>query len=304
MGGGKIKMIRPDFREFQGQGVNELLHYGMPRRSGRYPYGSGDRPYQGESFKYRSIDNKLDRLTRKERKIGYEKQSLQAKKYKNSSFYKRVVADQKIKKDYENAVLELSKRNPRVIETVLSDFLIKRNTKDYHLRDIKGTPPHGWDEKTWMNVKLEDIMDEVEEIKKDISKNFDGYFLRILSENNAFRREVEKILTEDSKSLSHSAKGSTWEDHKYVKKIDGVYYYPVGYEDGPTIDELTSKNRDDKKEEKDSKSTKEKIDQVKYHFDEYLKERDIDWGTLPKEEVDAVQRTIARLLESGESVVL
>lgn len=26
--------------------MNELAHYGMPRRSGRYPYGSGDDPYQ------------------------------------------------------------------------------------------------------------------------------------------------------------------------------------------------------------------------------------------------------------------
>lgn len=25
---------------------NDLVHYGMPRRSGRYPWGSGDRPYQ------------------------------------------------------------------------------------------------------------------------------------------------------------------------------------------------------------------------------------------------------------------
>lgn len=27
-------------------GIDDLLHYGMPRRSGRYPYGSGDNPYQ------------------------------------------------------------------------------------------------------------------------------------------------------------------------------------------------------------------------------------------------------------------
>ena len=27
---------------------NDLLHYGMPRRSGRYPYGSGENPYQHE----------------------------------------------------------------------------------------------------------------------------------------------------------------------------------------------------------------------------------------------------------------
>lgn len=37
-------MIRPDFRKINHS--NELYHYGMPRRSGRYPYGSGDRPFQ------------------------------------------------------------------------------------------------------------------------------------------------------------------------------------------------------------------------------------------------------------------
>lgn len=123
----------------------------------------------------------------------------------------------------------------------------------------------------------------------------------IRSDFREFQGQGVNELLHYGMSLSHSAKGSTWEDHKYVKKIDGVYYYPVGYEDGRTIDDLSSKNRDDKKEEKNSKSTKEKIEQVKYHFDEYLKEKDIDWRTLPKEEVDAVQRTIVRLLESGGS---
>ena len=32
--------------------------------------------------------------------------------------------------------------------------------------------------------------------------------------------------------IIHSAKGSTWEDHKYIKVDDGVYYYPDGYEGG------------------------------------------------------------------------
>lgn len=32
--------------------------------------------------------------------------------------------------------------------------------------------------------------------------------------------------------LQHSAKGSTWEDHKYIKRINGVYYYPDSYEGG------------------------------------------------------------------------
>lgn len=37
-------------------------------------------------------------------------------------------------------------------------------------------------------------------------------------------------------SLAHSAKGSTWEKHKYVKKVDGIYYYPTGYEGGRTME--------------------------------------------------------------------
>lgn len=61
-----------------------LLHYGMPRRSGRYPWGSGDNPYQhsgdflsryeelrksglSESEIARTmgfVDKKTDRLTR------------------------------------------------------------------------------------------------------------------------------------------------------------------------------------------------------------------------------------------------
>lgn len=32
--------------------------------------------------------------------------------------------------------------------------------------------------------------------------------------------------------LIHSAKGSTWEDHKYIKRINGLYYYPDSYEGG------------------------------------------------------------------------
>ena len=33
-----------------------LVHYGMPRRSGRYPYGSGDNPYQHEGDFISRID--------------------------------------------------------------------------------------------------------------------------------------------------------------------------------------------------------------------------------------------------------
>lgn len=35
-----------------------------------------------------------------------------------------------------------------------------------------------------------------------------------------------------SSNIRHSAKGSVWEDHKYIKRIDGTYYYPNDYQGG------------------------------------------------------------------------
>lgn len=41
--------------------------------------------------------------------------------------------------------------------------------------------------------------------------------------------------------ICHSAKGSTWEKHKYVKKADGKYYYPSSYEGGRNVNTEKSK---------------------------------------------------------------
>lgn len=41
--------------------------------------------------------------------------------------------------------------------------------------------------------------------------------------------------------IIHSAKGSTWEDHKYIKKIDGSYYYPDSYEGGRHLPDSSDK---------------------------------------------------------------
>ncbi len=53
-------MIVPDFREIKYS--NELYHFGIPRRSGRYPWGSGERPYQSAGGR------SSDRVRRKEEK--------------------------------------------------------------------------------------------------------------------------------------------------------------------------------------------------------------------------------------------
>ena len=38
--------------------LDELMHYGMPRRSGRYPWGSGENPYQHEDW-YDAADQNI-----------------------------------------------------------------------------------------------------------------------------------------------------------------------------------------------------------------------------------------------------
>lgn len=101
--------------------------------------------------------------------------------------------------------------------------------------------------------------------------------------------------------LVHSAKGSEWDKHKYVKKIDGVYYYPVGYEDGRTVDSL-SDNKKEKKSDERKESKENQIKEVKEHFDQYLAKRGIDWRKLPKDEIDQMQRDIVKQLQSGKDV--
>ena len=49
----------------------DLMHYGMPRRSGRYPYGSGDNPYQhGSDFLGRISELKKSGFTYKDPETG------------------------------------------------------------------------------------------------------------------------------------------------------------------------------------------------------------------------------------------
>lgn len=43
--------------------------------------------------------------------------------------------------------------------------------------------------------------------------------------------------------IAHSAKGSTWEDHMYVKKVNGNYYYPDSYDGGRHISSLRKKKK-------------------------------------------------------------
>lgn len=75
----------------------ELFHYGMPKRSGRYPYGSGERPFQSEQKK---------RINESRRKIiGKELDTLRSKKGRKKYPY-RLRSREALAMDVEDRVYE------------------------------------------------------------------------------------------------------------------------------------------------------------------------------------------------------
>lgn len=66
-------------------------------------------------------------------------------------------------------------------------------------------------------------------------------------------------------NLFHSAKGSTWEQHKYIKRINGTYYYPDSYEGGrhlPDSEKSSSENESIDIEELSEKEIDRLADEV------------------------------------------
>lgn len=76
-------------------------------------------------------------------------------------------------------------------------------------------------------------------------------------------------------SFVHSAKGSTWEEHKYIKRVDGTYYYPDSYEGGRHL----PSGSDGKKQKVDtSKLTDADKELIKKLREELVVKSDEDWG--------------------------
>lgn len=103
-----------------------------------------------------------------------------------------------------------------------------------------------------------------------------------------------------SQVLQHSAEGSSWKKHKYIKRVDGTYYYPDSYEGGRHLpDGEKDKSMEDELFEKLKNSSDKDIGQMlRGSFDKVLLEQmGIDWTKLPKEEVDRIQRSLIDRLE-------
>lgn len=75
-----------------------LMHYGVPKRSGRYPWGSGKEPYQATGGKRNGSRNEspkpqkpVEKMTNKELKRKTNRLELETKYYKAKSELSRVV---------------------------------------------------------------------------------------------------------------------------------------------------------------------------------------------------------------------
>lgn len=78
--------------------------------------------------------------------------------------------------------------------------------------------------------------------------------------------------------LFHSAKGSTWEEHKYIKRLNGTYYYPDSYKGGRHLPEgsssANSKSESEKTETKEDTTSSGSSENDAVEIEE-LREEDI-----------------------------
>lgn len=115
---------------------DELYHYGVPRKSGRYPYGSGKEPYQGNPKKRRlnkdesapkAISKRPESIWAKRRKAQAEKKAIKDREARKAK------AEREAK---EKAKLEASKPPIQKVKEMSDDELLRainrlRNEQTY-----------------------------------------------------------------------------------------------------------------------------------------------------------------------------
>lgn len=99
----------------------------------------------------------------------------------------------------------------------------------------------------------------------------------------------------DFRSIIHSAKGTTWEDHKYIKRVDGTYYYPDSYEGGRHLPD----GSDEKSEEKTSELSSNDIESLAREVIRGNFANGEERKKLLGEYYEAIQKRVNEILKSG-----
>ena len=147
------------------------MHYGMPRRSGRYPWGSGDRPYQGDGISapkkhgllsFRKKEKKaskqeidLDKLSSAE----YEKAKRQALKTGNATEILRFKGDLTTK-EMQDAVDRIR------LERNLADFSQKERDDGWNA--VNNAMKKVGDVKNWTKTGIE-IVNMIDDLRSKSS---------------------------------------------------------------------------------------------------------------------------------------
>lgn len=80
-------------------GAEELYHYGIPRKSGRYPYGSGKEPYQDDPKKRRLNKDESAPKARSAAKVASAQKNFAKKPETIWSKYRKAQAEKQAEKD-------------------------------------------------------------------------------------------------------------------------------------------------------------------------------------------------------------
>ena len=122
---------------------NELMHYGMPRRSGRYPWGSGKDPYQRtEDFLTRIETLKKQGLTEKEIADAFELTTTQLRAQKSLANAERrallVVTAQGLRdKGYslQQITKEMGYKNDSSVRSLLNEKSAQRMDQAHNIKE-------------------------------------------------------------------------------------------------------------------------------------------------------------------------
>lgn len=203
---------------------NELYHYGIKRRSGRYPYGSGERPFQGDKDPLRQVSELNSDMNKWEYGVLINGKKITDPNQINWKDYKTTPIEN-VKKykvgvcwDFVNYQHSIFKKEG--IKDKSYFFVMERNnnpndliTHTFSIVDLKNGKY--WYESAWMKHqginKVSSFEDVINVLLKDYGTNsYEVYEYnpegldQNLSNSDFFKRATETLVK--SKQIKHSVK--------------------------------------------------------------------------------------------------
>ena len=207
--------------------ANYLAHFGIKHKSGRYPWGSGERPNQHDAKKLKKLENKLNKYN-DYYEVTNQKGSYASEKERNRYLQKRNDTYNKILDKYPGIRIE-------TIKTPLKVALAPHNYEAgaYNIENGKkyriDTTPGYYDE---VNKIIEETKNTSEKYKKevnDIFSNDSNYKKSPYSDNEYYTNVNTKLAKEVTVNVDpyNLAAFDTPENFKknvdkITKNIDGI----------------------------------------------------------------------------------